>query len=244
MKLEKLLTIEDCLIKDLSSDKLKELQLALQYLGYPVETIDGLYGPKTRNAWAEFKEDIYQGKRDWIGKGSVNAIQEKLKDEVEHNFSTKEGTVAAIIHECKRQVISLKTQIAYVLATTEWETNYTFQPVKECYWLSEEWRMKNLPYAPFYGQGYAQMTWYDNYLKYERLLGIPLTKEPNLALKPEVALFILVHGFKVGTFTGRKITDYINETKTDLLNCRRCINGTDKAKDIAELAKLWLSRLN
>ena len=49
-----------------------------------------------------------------------------------------------------------------------------------------------------------------------------------------VALFALVHGFKTGTFTGRKITDYINRSETDFVNARRCINGTDKATEIAE----------
>jgi hypothetical protein len=52
-----------------------------------------------------------------------------------------------------------------------------------------------------------------------------------------------VHGFKTGAFTGGKITDYINNHQTDFLNARRCINGTDKMLQIANLAKKFLTIL-
>lgn len=58
-----------------------------------------------------------------------------------------------------------------------------------------------------------------------------------------IALFVLVHGFKTGTFTGRKITDYINLNKTDFDNARRCINGMDHFRDIANIAKKYLANL-
>jgi hypothetical protein len=60
-------------------------------------------------------------------------------------------------------------------------------------------------------------------------------------MEPAVALFALVHGFKTGTFTGRKITDFINKSATDFLGARRCINGTDKAHEIAALAETFLA---
>jgi hypothetical protein len=66
--------------------------------------------------------------------------------------------------------------------------------------------------------------------------GKDLIRDPDLALQPDVALFVLVHGFKVGTFTGRAITRYINASQTDFLNARRCINGVDRAQDIAAIA--------
>jgi hypothetical protein len=209
-----------------------------------VGQIDGLIGPRTRNAWAEFKEDIFQGKPDWIGKGSVQALKGKLTNSGEHDFSTKEGTVRAITFECRRQGIGLPTQIAYVLATTEWETAHTFSPVREAYWKTEAWRKANFRYWPYYGRGYVQLTWRSNYEKYSRILGIDLVNKPDLAMDGNVALFILVHGFKTGAFTGRKITDYINDSKMDYVGARRCINGTDKAREIAELARQWRTRLN
>jgi len=156
------------------------------------------------------------------------------------DFTTKEGTMAAIKAECQKQGIGLPPQIAYVLATTEWETAHTFKPVREAFWKDEEWRQRNLRYYPYYGRGYVQLTWVDNYRKYSNILNIDLVKKPDLAMEPQTAMFILVHGFKTGAFTGKKITDYINEGKTDFINARRCINRLDKTEEIADIAKDFL----
>ncbi len=233
-------------ITELTEDQLKELQTALSRLGYSVRTIDGLIGPRTRNAWAEFKTDVFQGNPDLIGPGSIATLQDKVKNIGEagiHDFSTKEGTIAAIKSECKSQGIGLNTQIAYVLATTQWETAQTFKPVKEAYWLSEDWRRNNLRYYPYYGRGFVQLTWDYNYKAYSQILNIDLVNNWDLALDPNVALFVLVHGFKTGTFTGNKIADYITSNKTDFVGARRCINGTDKANEIADLAEQFLRNL-
>ncbi|MGI8669140.1 MAG: glycoside hydrolase family 19 protein [Aridibacter sp.] len=233
-------------INQLDKKQLEELQTALHRLGYPLGTIDGLLGARTRTAWAEFKTDIFQGNPEMIGAGAVEVLQQKLDDIANgkiHDFTTVEGTIEAIKWECKAQGIGIKTQIAYVLATTEWETAKTFKPVREAFWLSEDWRRENLIYYPFYGRGYVQLTWEKNYGKYAEILKVDLVKNPDLVLDGNIALFILVHGFKTGTFTGRKITDYINEFRTDFVEARRCINGTDRANDIANLAQKHLKNL-
>lgn len=160
----------------------------------------------------------------------------------EHDFSTKQGVIDAIIFECVQQGLT-KHQIAYVLATTQHETNNTFKPVREAYWLSETWRKKNLRYYPYYGRGYVQITWLRNYDYYSKLLKVDMVKDPDIAMRENVALFILVHGFKNGIFTGKKISDYINGNKVDFLNARRCINGMDRAADIAKLAEKYLKQL-
>jgi len=247
MKLAELLSIAGPTpIRQLSKEQLKEMQRALSLLGYPVGKIDGLIGPKTRSAWSEFKIDVYSGNSEFIGKQSVVALQEKLDGVLEsndHDFSSKEGTKEAIKSACRAMDIGLNSQIAYVLATTQWETNQTFKPVREAYWLDEDWRKNNFPYYPFYGRGYVQLTWKNNYEQYSSMLDLDMVNEPDIAMRPNVALFVLVHGFKTGTFTGRKITDYLDETKTDFIGARRCINGNDKAHEIAELAKKFLVHL-
>jgi hypothetical protein len=141
-----------------------------------------------------------------------------------------------IIDECILQGITQKEQIAYILATTEWETNYTYNPVKEAYWLSETWRRKNLRYYPYYGRGLVQITWEENYKKFSDILNIDLVGNPDLALDFDVAKFILVYGFKHGSFTGKNISEFINKTKVNYLGARQCINGTDHASDIKQIA--------
>lgn len=160
-----------------------------------------------------------------------------------YDFSNDKSTRLTILRECDKQGILLKTQKAYILATVGHETGYTWQPVKEAYWFSEEWRRRNLRYYPWYGRGFVQITWQTNYLKYSKILNLDLIKNPDLALDPQTACFILVHGFKHGVFTGARISSYLNDKKTDFVNARRCINGTDKAYEIAGKAKGWLAHV-
>jgi peptidoglycan hydrolase-like protein with peptidoglycan-binding domain len=141
MKLETLATVEPQPIKDLSHPQIAELQTALVLLGYPAGSADGLWGPRTRNAWGEFVEDFNcTGDPNDIDSDRAAELQKALDTVVrgpEHDFSTKDGTTKAIEDECTRHGIRLKTQIAYVLATADHETNHTFRPVTEAYWLKD-----------------------------------------------------------------------------------------------------------
>lgn len=132
-------------------------------------------------------------------------------------------------------------QLAYLLATTYHETNATMQPVREAYWLSESWRKANLRYFPWYGRGHVQLTWEDNYKKADQKLGLggALIKNPDLAMRQDISAEVLVLGSKEGWFTGKKLNDYINLQKTDYLNARRIINGTDEAKRVADYAAIF-----
>lgn len=160
------------------------------------------------------------------------------------DYTTREGTVRAILAECDRQGLTLDTQKAYVLATVQHETNNTFKPVFEAYFLKNPLKyLRKLRYAPYWGRGFVQLTWKSNYQKYSELLGIDLVKNPERAAEPAIACFILVHGFRTGGFTGKRLKDYIREDKYDPIGARRCINGVDKAKHIAGICDWWVKRL-
>lgn len=237
-------------LRELNAAQLTELQTAVVKLGYAAGNIDGKYGHNTRNAWAEFMDDTdLKNEADTIDSSALRKLQEtldKTQPDQNYRFTTEEETIEAIKSECMHQGIGLKNQIAYVLATADHETNHTFKPVTEAYWLPDPdsyLRKHHADYYPYYGRGYVQLTWDYNYEKYGKLLGKDLLNHPELALEPEVALFVLVHGFKTGAFTGRKITDYINAHETDFVKARYCINGKDKAEEIAQLAKEHLRKL-
>jgi hypothetical protein len=134
--------------------------------------------------------------------------------------------------------------IAYILATTKHETNSTFQPVEEAYWLSDAWRHANLRYAPWWGRGFVQITWKANYEKLSHRLSIPeLATNPDAALDWDIAYEILVVGMLEGLFTGRDLDDYINEDYCDYLRARRIVNGMDKASLIAGYARDYESAI-
>ena len=83
----------------------------------------------------------------------------------------------------------------------------------------------------FAGRGYVQITGRANYHKASNIVGRDLVANPDLALDPEIAARIIVHGMTVGWFTGKKMEDY-----DAYLNMRRVVNGTDKADLIASYA--------
>lgn len=148
------------------------------------------------------------------------------------------GDTRLIIEACKRHGC-LRNQAAYILSTAYWETARTMKPVEEAYWVknAKEWRKKNLRYYPFFGRGYAQLTWKENYKKASDVLGVDFISNPDKLLDPENAARILVQGSMEGWFTGKKIPDYITLKKSDFRNARRVINGMDKAAEIAKLAR-------
>lgn len=124
-------------------------------------------------------------------------------------------------------------QAAYMLATAWHETAQTMQPVIEN---GSERYLKSKTYYPYIGYGYVQLTWLANYKRMGDFLKIDLVSDPKLALKPDIAVKIMIEGMKKGMFTGKKLKDYIDQSKKDYLGARRIINGTDKASLIAGYA--------
>ncbi len=144
------------------------------------------------------------------------------------------------------QAAGLSTpQTAYVLATALWETARAMQPVREAYYLgskAEAYRRK-LRYWPWYGRGFVQLTWRENYLKAGQKIGVDLIANPDAAMEPDNAAQILVIGSRDGWFTGKRLGDYITTGKSDFVNARRIINGTDKAAEIAAIAREYETAL-
>lgn len=143
---------------------------------------------------------------------------------------------------------------AYMLATVFHETNATIQPISEIGSNAYFFRMYDIDGARpsvaralgnvrpgdgtrYHGLGLAQITGRANFAKFGKALGIPLVENPHLALRMDVALDILFTGMTTkvsgGSFTGKELDDYFNDTTDDPINARRIINGRDKADEIA-----------
>ena len=135
--------------------------------------------------------------------------------------------------------------LAYALATAKWETANTMQPIEEfekgagrSYGASDPRTGKI-----YYGRGYVQLTWKTNYQLAKDKLGIDFVSHPELALDPSLAATIMFRGMAEGWFTGKRFSHYFTPTRTDAVNARRIINGTDKAAEIAALYRLFLDAL-
>jgi hypothetical protein len=114
--------------------------------------------------------------------------------------------------------------LAYALATAMHETAFTMQPITE---QGSEAYLRSKPYFPYIGRGFVQLTHKYNYEKY----GIADT--PEDACDPELAAYILINGMTNGIFTGKKFSDYFNDSKSDAFNARKIINGLDRAPLVA-----------
>jgi len=95
----------------------------------------------------------------------------------------------------------------------------------------------------FRGRGLVQLTGRANYRKASNALGVDLVYQPDIALEPIIAVQIMFDGMAAGWFTGKKLSDYLNDKVADWTNARRIINGTDKAAMIAGYAREFYAAL-
>jgi hypothetical protein len=147
--------------------------------------------------------------------------------------------------------------LAYMLATTFHETAKTMQPIEEygkggSRPYGKKIKQSGKPYTTpdkiYYGRGFVQLTWYENYEKMGKLLKLDLLQNPELVLTLNVSTSIIFEGMlkadsNVGDFTGKCLEQYFNATTEDWVNARRIINGTDKAEAIAEYGKKFYAAL-
>lgn len=145
-------------------------------------------------------------------------------------------------------------QLGYICATDYHETDKTMQPIEEYgkgrkkdygkFFIDKDGKKYGLKmglgpgkrvkyYSPmvlYYGRGFVQLTWYENYEKATKKLGVDFLNNPELALQIEHATSIMFEGMIEGWFTTKKLSDYFNSKGHDPLNARRIINGKDKAE--------------
>ncbi len=168
--------------------------------------------------------------------------------------SQVDGT-EAILSTCK--VFADKRHTAYCLATVFHECDRTMQPISEhgkgaAYDYGKKLKRgggkgKRIPYTTpdqiYYGRGYVQITWYENYQSVGKIIGQDLLNHPELCLQPDIAAKIMIAGMTKGLFTGHTLQQYFNATTEDPVNARKIINGLDAAQIIAGYYHTFLKAL-
>ncbi|PPK97846.1 glycoside hydrolase family 19 protein [Parapedobacter indicus] len=183
------------------------------------------------------------------------------------------STINAIVDTCYAEKVSRSAHFAYILATAYHESfhsklNPEWLPVREGFTktnegainavtklfnsgkISHNYGLAHTNGHSYYGRGFVQITWPENYRKMGRRLGIPLYENPDLALDRNIAAKLLVIGMMEGMYTGRKLSDYDDVVRDglhyefDSLSARRIINGTDRAETISGYYEIFLLAIN
>ena len=154
--------------------------------------------------------------------------------------------------------------LAYVLGTAHHEVDRRMQPIKEygsdayfrrMYDLAGDRphvarRLGNLGRGDgvmFHGRGFAQLTGRANYADWQKRLNMDLTSSRSMAdrvLELGTATRILFEGMILGTFTGKKLSDYFMTVREDWVGARRIINGIDKRELVASYAKRYYGAIS
>lgn len=129
--------------------------------------------------------------------------------------------------------------LAYMLATTYHETSQKMWPIEEY------GKGKGMAYGKvdpetgetYYGRGYVQLTWRDNYRRATQQLGLKgdadLEWHAAMALDPQIAADVMFQGMRAGWFrsSGGKpetLARYFSATVDDPYGAREIINGDKK----------------
>lgn len=154
--------------------------------------------------------------------------------------------IESILNEWVKRGYTDMRWLSYILATVYHESAGTMQPVEE------HGKGKGHSYGQpdpltgqvYYGRGRVQLTFYGNYLKFEKRLKMPLTAHPELMLTDEVDIPVLFDGMVNGLYTGVGLPKYFNDKTEDFYNARRIVNSVDKAELISSYAKNFLKALS
>lgn len=126
---------------------------------------------------------------------------------------------------------------AYMLATVKHECAGTWQPIAEYgKGAGRKYGTPDEHGRVYYGRGYVQLTWKENYQAMSKVCGLDLVASPDSAMVPHIAYRIMSHGMRRGSFTGVGLGTYIYNDHCDYLHARKIINGMDCAEKIAGYA--------
>lgn len=162
----------------------------------------------------------------WLGwtPQLIAGLAQCRPDQVEANWP-------GIAFELSNNGILARECAAGAIGTIGIETAHTFEPVREAFWLSEEWRRLNLWYWPFYGRGYVQTTHEYNYIALGIATGLDLLADPDQALIPWVAAVGLASYF--ASHNIQAVSAAHNWTEV-----RRRVLGAAPADDVAYITRV------
>ena len=93
----------------------------------------------------------------------------------------------------------------------------------------------------YFGRGFVQLTWWNNYLATSLMLGrgLDLLLDPDLVDEPEIAYKIISTGMRTGKgfANGRTFSQFFHGDHTDYVHARSMVNGKSHQFEIGAIAQ-------
>ncbi len=211
------------------------------------------------------RKNVFDGVRSRFGALSQQQVEglNNLLDQINADPAWNEMPRTVAIRQISYALATVKHETAHTFQPIDERGNDGYFERRYGYLTSIGRRLGNdAPGegAKFHGRGDVQLTGEDNYEHAENELirlyqtviaafelrtgqQFDLTGTPEQAKDPAIAYCIMSAGMRLGWFTGRKLADFINESRYDPVRARQIINSLDCADVIAGYARIFESLL-
>lgn len=181
-----------------------------------------------------------------VSQSQEGGITEEILKWIKFGFTTltqaQMSNVEIILDQAKTQGLTDKGQIAYIIATALIDSGIV--PRKELrapIGTQEREIQDGYWFTGYYGRGFTTLKFKEKYAEFGTKLKLALVSNPDLALDPTNAARILVYGMKNGTFTGKKLSEFIFE---DMQNFKAARSVVQSETDDGKIAAATLTILD
>lgn len=152
----------------------------------------------------------------------------------------REQNIDLLVKTALEYGVTDRRQLAYIVATAQHESD-NFATAREYDGRNQAIARGYDGGANYYGRGYVQVTHRDNYESMARVLrDARIARDPDIvAREPRLGAETTVVGMVRGLYTGVAIGQYINDERADYVAARAVVNGNDRDRHIASLARDW-----
>lgn len=167
--------------------------------------------------------------------------------------------IPLLLKWCDHYNVNNPNHIGYIIGTVSGESAFRPQQERRANPRIEPIlyeRQNRYWHTGYFGRGYIQITWRDNYERLGRRIGIGdrLVTNPSLALDPDIASHITIVGMVEGLFCvdtrfpqprpRARLSLYdLPDGSFDFLNARRIVNLMDKAETFASYGRWYANVL-
>lgn len=169
---------------------------------------------------------------------SSQVVNELVSKVPQNAQDAAKESIPYIAKALEREGILNAYVLAYTMATIEHETAGTFEPIEEFKGRKNARRFGYEGGTDYFGRGYIQLTHLRNYKKIGERIGIgdELVKNPDLALRPDIAASILAAFFKDNHIAALAISG-------DFIDARMPVNPDGMGYWVATLAYKYLAMI-